>query len=88
MQTRVRRLFSWGMVFLVACVICPYLIGAAASQTQVVSDWDDGTTQGWVLNPNEGGSFQVVLTDGNPGGYVRFVDLSGTGDITCILSPG
>lgn len=42
----------------------------------VISDFDDGTSQGWTLNSNipTGGFLQLLTSGGNPGGYIQFID--------------
>jgi hypothetical protein len=46
----------------------------AYSAVVASSDWDDGTTQGWVLGDDSRGTYELVSAGGNPGGYVRFID--------------
>ncbi len=47
---------------------------SAASAGTFVSDWDDGTFQGWTTLPFDGGSWANPGTGGNPGGYLQYTD--------------
>jgi len=45
-----------------------------------VSDWDDGTAQGWILGADSRGTYELRTSGGNPGGYIAFTDGEGAGN--------
>lgn len=50
------------------------LAASVAAAGTFVSDWDDGTFQGWTTLPFDGGSWANPGTGGNPGGYLQYTD--------------
>lgn len=69
------------------------LFCAIASADILISDFDDGTRQGWLeANPfNPGSGFNGLLTvqssGGNPGGYLRAQDTVDGGGSLAVLAP-
>ena len=68
------------------------LISAPSIQAALVSDFDDGTMQGWSEgDPFNVGSFSgalsVINSGGNPGSYLRATDSVGGGGSLAALAP-
>lgn len=54
----------------------------------LVSDFDDGTLQGWSPEPFFGGNLLAQPTGGNPGGYMVATDTVPGGGCLCARAPG
>lgn len=54
----------------------------------IISDFDDGTTQGWTRSSEPGGTLFYSATGGNPGGFIGMRDTSpGAGEATAVYAP-
>lgn len=73
-------------------VLTCLLIAVPSVQAALVSDFDDGTMQGWsegdpFNNGSLGGTLSVVNSGGNPGGYLRATDSVADGGSLAALAP-
>lgn len=67
---------------------CLFLASSSLASASLVSDFDDGTVQGWQnLDPN-GFIVDNPGVGGNPGGFLRFTDIfSGSVDPSVVRAP-
>lgn len=76
-----------------AMALSVLLFSTIANADILISDFDDGTTQGWVTaNPlNPGSGFNGILTvqnlGGNPGGFLQATDNVSGGGSLAVLAP-
>ncbi|HNO77854.1 MAG TPA: PEP-CTERM sorting domain-containing protein [Phycisphaerae bacterium] len=68
------------------CTLCCAVLAQSANANPL-SDFDDGTLQGWtaIATPWDGdpfgGTFELVTSGGNPGGYIHAIDESSIGGL-------
>lgn len=73
----------WG-----AMLVAGALLGASGPASALpLSDFDDGSLQGWVVNVSEGFTFTNPGSGGNPGGYALLEDTLAGGSGGVVLAP-
>jgi len=79
-------------ILLTGCLATLVLLAISNTQAALISDFDDGTMQGWSkgdpLNLGSfGGTLSLVSSGGNPGGYLRATDTVVFGGSLAALAP-